>query len=147
LAHENQRDPALERNAAREHEPARAVAGERRARLRREQSGEHEVSVARDEARHRRCERLERLEQDVGEDQLERRALAKDAGVETCDANGVDVGGRAVVAGIVACDGDRAGIDVARQHGPPQRFRRSDGEHAGAGADVEHECSFSPFAS
>ena len=104
------------------------------------------MSVRRDEARHQGCERSERLEQDIGEDQPEWRALAKVAGVEARGANGVDVGGRAVVAGIVACHADRARIDVAPSTSRRSGFRRGNGEHASAGPNVEHERPSSPFA-
>ena len=52
--------------------------------------------------------------------------------------NDLDACTDAVDAGILARGSDRAGVDVARQHRPVQRLRRRDGEHAGAGADVEH---------
>ena len=43
-----------------------------------------------------------------------------------------------VETGVVAGGAHRGGIDVARQHRAVQRLRRSNGEHAGAGAEIEH---------
>src|SRR5262245_34641605 len=67
--HANEPRPTLERYAAHEREAACAIAGKRGAGLCREQAREHEQSVGRNEPRHRRGERFERIEQDIGEDQ------------------------------------------------------------------------------
>src|SRR5262249_2036501 len=68
-----------ERHAAREREAACAIAGERGAGLRREQAREQDLSVGRNQPRHRGGERFERIEQDIGV----RRARAPVAGA--CD--------------------------------------------------------------
>src|SRR5215813_7514656 len=67
--HENERRPTLERYAAHEREAACAIAGKGSAGLCREQAREHDLSVGRNEPRHRGGERFERIEQDIGEDQ------------------------------------------------------------------------------
>src|SRR6516165_4427232 len=59
-AHENERGPTLERRATHERQAACAIAGERSAGLGREQTREHDLSVGRNEPRHRRGERFER---------------------------------------------------------------------------------------
>ena len=64
--HENERRPTLERYAAHEREAACAIAGKRSAGLCREQAREHDLSVGRNEPRHRGGERFERIEQDIG---------------------------------------------------------------------------------
>ncbi len=48
-----------------------------------------------------------------------------------------DLGRDAVDACVLFRDSHRACVDVAREHVAPQRLRGGDGEHAGAGADVE----------
>src|SRR5215470_5221066 len=55
-AYENERGPTLERRATHEREAACAIAGERSAGLGREQTREHDLSVGRNEPRHRRGE-------------------------------------------------------------------------------------------
>ena len=82
--------------------------------------------------------RLQRREQDIGEHERERRALAEPPGREAARVHDLDEGAGAVEPRILARDLHRAGVDVARQHRRAQRARRRDGEHAGAGADVEH---------
>src|SRR5947207_1880494 len=72
--HENERRPTLERDAAHEREAAGAIAGDRSACLGRKQTREHDLSVGRNEPRHRRSERFERIEQDIGKDQAVGRA-------------------------------------------------------------------------
>src|SRR5262249_54933940 len=72
---QNQRRPAFEPEAPDEHESARAVARERRVGLRQEQTRQHDLPIRGEQARQRRGQPLQRLEQDVGEDQVERGAL------------------------------------------------------------------------
>src|SRR5262249_8443937 len=74
--HESEGRPTLERHAAREREAACAIASERGAGLRREQAREHDLSVGRNQPRHRGGGRFERIEQDIGEDQVVRGAGA-----------------------------------------------------------------------
>src|ERR1700704_32076 len=52
-AREDQCRPALEPDATREHEPTRAIAGQRRGGLRQQQPREHDLSVRGNQARHR----------------------------------------------------------------------------------------------
>ena len=65
---ENERRPARKHDALRERETARAVARGRRRGLRIEEPREHDPSIARGEPRHRRCEPLERIEQNIRKD-------------------------------------------------------------------------------
>jgi len=74
---QHQRRPALEADAANEHHAARAVAGERSARLPYEQARKYDLSAGGSEARHRGRQPLQGFEQDIGEDQREWSALAK----------------------------------------------------------------------
>ena len=96
------------------------------------------MSVRSNEARDRCCQLGEGPQEDVGEDQGVRRLGAEPRSTDASRVNDLDHVSDAVDACIVASDGGRAGVDVARQHGTPQRFRRGDGKHAGACADVEH---------
>ena len=105
------------------------------------------MPVGRNEARDRRCELGERLEQDIGEHQAVRGAATKPRGAETIRMDELDSGPDTVDPRVVAGDGDRAGIDVACEHRPTQRSCRGDREHTGAGTDVEHAgVPFAPLA-
>src|SRR5438067_5248545 len=68
-AHQDERRPAVESDAAHEREAARAIAGERSISLCGEQPGQHDLTAGRNKPRNRRREPLKRSEQDVGEDQ------------------------------------------------------------------------------
>ena len=57
-------------------EPERAIGGERGIGLRRQQAGQHDAAAGRDDLGQRRGEALQRLEQNVGEDEIERRVGA-----------------------------------------------------------------------
>jgi hypothetical protein len=133
----NERHPALEPDAAHQHQPTGAIARQRRARLREQEPRQHDVAVAADQSRHRRGQALQRLKQDIGEDQVERRSLAKPVRAKAGAMDDLDVTARSVVSRIRACNGDGASVDVARQHRPVQRPSCRDGEYAGAGTDIE----------
>src|SRR5262249_38580853 len=111
---QHQRRPAVEANSPFEHQSARTIAGERRIRLRRQQSGEDDPPVWRNEPAGGRREPFERLEQDVGKDEREPSACPERAGTDAGGMDDVDMGGDAICACVVARGRDGAGIDVAR---------------------------------
>ena len=144
--HENERRPALERDAAHEREAAGAIARERGAGLGREQTREHDLSVRCNEPRHRRGERFERIEQDIGEDQAVGRAGTQRRGAEARGVHDPHEGTDPVDVRVVARDCDGAGVDIVGKYRSTQGLGCGDGEHAGAGADIEHDGPSLPFA-
>ncbi len=80
---------------------------------------------------------LQRRKQNIGQDKIEWSARTKAMGVEPGRRNAFDCGGRRVQPRILARDREGKGINVARQDASSQRLGRRNGEHAGAGADVE----------
>ena len=85
----------------------------------------------------RRGHSLQRPEQDVGENDIERRAGANRTRPDAVGAHERDQAAGAIEPDIVARRGDRAGVNVGRQDARVQRSRRGDREHTAAGADVE----------
>src|SRR5260370_1073146 len=82
--------------ALRARQTARTVARKRGGALRVEEPGEPDPPVRRNELRDRRRELLERIEQDIGEDQGERGAFAKTAGADTGCMHDLHAGGDTV---------------------------------------------------
>src|SRR5947208_12183906 len=103
-AHQDERRPALEPDAAHEREAARAIAGERSIGLCGEQARQHDLTAQRDKPRNRRREPLQRCEQNVGEDQPVRAARAEGRGAEACGMDDLNLAGDAVDARVVARD-------------------------------------------
>ena len=65
----DERDPASEDDAARQNEPAHAIARKRRTALSRQQSREHDAAARCDQSCYRRGELPEWIKHDVGEDE------------------------------------------------------------------------------
>ena len=93
--------------------------------------------------RHRQPQ--QRAEQDIGEDQIVRRAVRDGAGVGAGGAHEGDRRAGAIEPRIGACGLDRDPVDVAGDDARAQNFRRRDRQHAGAGAEVEHAASPPPL--
>ena len=87
---QHQRHPALERDAVRQHQPARPIDRERGAPLRGQKAGQHHVAMRRREPCHRGRHPDERREEDIGEDEIERPARAKPARPQAIGANDLD---------------------------------------------------------
>ncbi len=135
-AHKHQRRPAVELDAPFERQ--RAIGGSRRVGLRRQQAGEDHARAGGGEFYQRRCQKLQRPQQDVGEDQIERRHGAKASRRNAVGMHSLDHRTNAVQPGVGAHDAYRFGVDVGCQHALPQGARRRNGEHARAGAEVEN---------
>ena len=73
-AHQHQRGPAVEVDAP--FERASAIGGQRGVRLRRQQAGQDDAGAGRGQLLQWRGDALQRSEQDIGEDEIERRAPA-----------------------------------------------------------------------
>ena len=76
--------------------------------------------------------------QDIGENQIVRRASRKGGGVEAIRRHCVDQRTAAIGDGIFAGDADRDRIDVGRRNAPVPQFGRADGQQPCAAAEVEH---------
>jgi hypothetical protein len=88
--------------------------------------------------RHRRRHELQRREQNIGEHEVERRALAQPPCPHARGPHDRNCRAHPVVPCIVARAAHGDGIEVARKGWPPQGLRRRDREHAAAGADIEN---------
>ncbi len=86
----------------------------------------------------RRGEPLQRLEQDIGEDEIERRAGADRRRGDAVRAHHLDQRAGAIEPGIGARHAHGRGIDVGREHAPAQGAGGGDGEDARAGAEIEN---------
>ncbi len=71
--HHQQRDPAVQRERALQHQALRSVGGNRRVGLRCQDSGQHHARIRHELPRHRRGQPLQRLQQDIRQHQIERR--------------------------------------------------------------------------
>jgi len=129
-------------------EGQRTIGRERGIGLRRQQPGQNDAGAGRCEPPQRRGDPLQRPEQDVGEDEIERRRLANAARADAIRLHHGDDCVDAVESGIGARDAHRACIHIGREHALPQRARGGDGEHAVAGAEIEdfHAASIIRFA-
>ena len=86
----------------------------------------------------RRGQPQQRPEQDIGEDQIERRLpSARPRAAMPSALHDLDHRAGAVEPRIGARDADRAEVDVGCEHAPVQRAGGGDGEHAAAGAEIE----------
>ena len=82
---------------------------------------------------------------DVAEDEIEWRAVADSAIGDAVREDRFDRGSGTVEAGVVARDAHAGAVDVAREHTAVARPRCRDGEHAGAGADIENGTRAAPL--
>src|SRR5215831_12452835 len=87
---DDERRPAPEGKALAQGESPCTIARKRGPCLCIEQPRKHHVAVRRNQSGECSCELLEGLEQDVGEHQVERRALAKTAGTDACGMHDID---------------------------------------------------------
>ena len=81
---------------------------------------------------------MQRPEQDVGEDEVERCPRANALSGDAVRFRDFDEFAGPVELGIGAGDADRFGVDVRRQHALPQRAGGRNGKHAAAGAEIEN---------
>ena len=96
------------------------------------------MSARRDQARDGRRQSLQRRQQDIGEDQIERRGFAEAMRRQSGRDDDVDQRRGPVAPRILARGDHGLCVDIARQHVPAQQSRGGDGEHAGAGSDIEN---------
>ena len=87
--------------------------------------------------RHVGREPHQRPREDVGDDQVERRAGGEDRVMEAGRGDRLDVGRGAVQPDIFAGDPHRHRVDVGRQHRECAPACHGDGQHGAAGAEVE----------
>ena len=135
-AHQHQRGPAVEVDAP--FERAGAIGGERGVRLRRQQAGQDDAGAGRGQSLQRRGQALQRSEQNIGEDEIERRAPGDLARGDAIRVDDLDHRAGAIEPGIGARGAHGGGVDVGREHAPPQGARGGDGEDAAAGAEIEN---------
>src|SRR3569623_3796918 len=88
--------------------------------------------------RHRGCKLAQRVGEEVRQYKIEQTGLRKARRTETDRMDSFDILPGAVEAGVFPGHDARARIDIAGENGPMQRLGGSDGQHAGAGAEVEH---------
>ena len=116
-----------------------AIGGERGIGLRLSAGPTGRHGRRRDELRQRRGEPLQRPEQDIGEDEIERRAAANAGrGERRSPARRVTTAPARLSRALSRATRTACAVDIGRQHAAAQRARRGDGEHAGAGAEVEN---------
>src|SRR5262245_41032394 len=123
----HQGSPAIEVDAAREHEAVRAIGGERGIGLRRQQSRQDHVRAGREQAPHRRGQPLERRQQNIGEHEI----------ITAVRLHDRDPRRHAVVPHVAPGDPHHGRIDVARQHAAAPQLRGRHGQHARAGAEIQ----------
>src|ERR1700722_5289177 len=133
---EHQRGPAVDVDAPFERQ--RPISCDHRIGLRRQYPGQDDAGTGRRQMAQRRSDARQRAEQDIGEDQIERRAGADRARTDAVGCNDRDEATGAIAPDIVARGAHGSGIDVGREHAHAQGARRGDGEHAAAGADIEN---------
>ena len=129
--------PAFEVDAFAQEEALRPPGGEDARNIGVEQPGDDGVAVARRHRGQRRRQQAQRLGEDVGEHDVVGRALAHEQVLDAARQQRLAMGGDAVEARVGAGDVDCDRVEVAEPDLAPEDFRRGDGEHAGAAADVE----------
>ncbi len=107
------------------------------------QAGQHHEGAGRRHGADRLREALEGPQQDVGEHEMIRRAVAKAAVAEAACVDHGEPGGT-VEARILPRQPHADGIDVAGEHCAAQGPRRRDREHPGPGADIEDAAAAPP---
>lgn len=135
---QDERCPTFEYGSICEREPLHAIGGERRIGLRRQQSRQDDKTARRRKPRQRRGKPLERLQQDIGDHEVVRRAGAEPPVANSIRSDHTDEPARPVRARVLSRGRDGGPIDVARERrtaaGPGGRDRK----HTAAGADIEN---------
>jgi len=116
---EHQRGPAVAGDPTFERQ--RPISGDHRVRLRRQNSGQHDVRAGRDQPAQRRGEAHKRPEQDIGEDEVERRASAQPSVASAVGAHHCDHAAGAVAPRVGARGRERLPVDVGRECTAVQR--------------------------
>ena len=106
--------------------------------VRPQQAGKDDAAAGGGELRQRRGHPLQRPEQDIGEDDIERRVPARTLRAMTPLAvTTVTIAPARFSRALARATRNGAGVDVGCEHVPPQGARRGDGEDAAAGAEIE----------
>jgi hypothetical protein len=139
-APEDECRPAVEIEAPFERQ--RPIGRDHGVRLHRQQAGEDDARAGVRQPHQRRSDALQRSEQDVGEDEIERRVRAQSARRDAVGLHHLDQAAGSVEARIGARDAHRAGVDVGGDDAPAQRAGGGDGQHAATGAEIENARTF-----
>ena len=119
--------------------PVRPIGGQRGILLLAQQTRQHHVRARREQRRIGRASRLERRQQDIGEHQIEWSARARNPrAVDPLAAIHSHERADAVEARILARNRNGSASMSLASTVARERLGGRDGEHAGAGADVEH---------
>src|SRR5262245_39265134 len=133
----HQGGPAIEVDAAFEHQAVRAIGGERGIGLRRQQARQDHARAGREQAPHRRGQPLERRQENIGEHEIITAARPHARRRHAVRLHHRDPRRHAVVPHVAPGDAHHRRVDVARQNRPAPYLRGCHGQHARAGAEIQ----------